>query len=124
MPNETIDRDRGKRIGQAMTRRGHRKAMALAAELKISPAALTKWKQGHAMSLENACRLADLLDVSMDWLMLGRNAPDWLQADQLNTQEADLIDRLRRRPAYIIKLFIALLAEIPQVPPADEVRSF
>ncbi|WP_417675069.1 helix-turn-helix domain-containing protein [Roseibium sp.] len=124
MPNETIDRDRGKRIGQAMARRGHRKAMALAAELDISPAALTKWKQGHAMSLENACRLADLLDVSMDWLMLGRNAPDWLQADQLNTQEADLIDRLRRRPAHIIQLFAALLAEIPQVPPSDNVRSF
>jgi transcriptional regulator with XRE-family HTH domain len=124
MANETIDRDRGKRIEQAMMRRGHRKAMALAAELDISPAALTKWKQGHAMSLENACRLADLLDVSMDWLLLGRNAPDWLQADQLNTQEADLIDRLRRRPAHIIQLFAALLSEIPQVPPADNGRPF
>lgn len=123
MPNETTDRDRGKRIEQAMATRGRRKAMALAAELDISPAALTKWKQGHAMSLENACRLAELLDVSMDWLMLGRNAPDWLQANQLNTQEADLIDRLRRRPAHIIQLFAALLTEIPQVPPSDEARS-
>lgn len=116
MAGDKIDRDRGKRIDQAMNEKGHRKAMALAAELSISPAALTKWKQGHAMSLGNACSLANVLDVSLDWLILGRNSPDWLQLDQLNSQEVDLITNLRCRPAHIVRLFLALITEIPKLP--------
>ncbi|MEP2707825.1 MAG: helix-turn-helix transcriptional regulator [Roseibium sp.] len=116
MVSYKIDRDRGKRIDQAMNEKGHRKAMALAAELSISPAALTKWKQGHAMSLENACSLANVLNVSLDWLVLGRNSPEWLQLNQLNSQEVDLITNLRSRPAHIARLFLALVAEIPKLP--------
>lgn len=114
MQPDTRDRERGKRIDQAMSSRGHGKALALAAELDISPAALTKWRQGHAMSLANACRLASLLDVSLDWLLLGRNSPDWLQSDQLAALEASLIDGLRRRPPKILQLFVELVEAIPE----------
>jgi transcriptional regulator with XRE-family HTH domain len=96
-----------------MTVRGHRKMMALAAELNISPAALSKWKKGHSMSIEHACRLAALLDVSLDWMLMGRNAPEWLQKDQLTHLELKLIEDLKQRPPHITPIVLAIVSEIP-----------
>jgi transcriptional regulator with XRE-family HTH domain len=116
MDQSQIDRDRGIRLKQAMAMRGHHKAMALAAELSISPAALTKWTQGHAMSVNHARKLASLLHVSLDWLLMGRNGPDLLQSDHLSALELDLIGKLRERPARITKLLIGLTVEMPKTP--------
>ncbi|WP_417708962.1 helix-turn-helix domain-containing protein [Roseibium aggregatum] len=114
MGSQDIDKDRGDRLTQAMRSRGHRKAMALAAELNISPAAITKWKQGHAMSIENACNLANFLDISLDWLLLGRNGPDWLLPNNMSKQELELVEKLRARPARIVKFLLSLVTEIPE----------
>lgn len=115
MDQPKIDRARGSRLKQAIIASGHRKATALAAELSISPAAITKWIQGHAMSVDHARNLAAVLNVSLDWLLMGRNGPDWLRPDQLSDLERDLIEKLRERPVRITKLFIGLTTEIPKV---------
>jgi len=60
-----------------------------------------------------------LLDVSLDWLLMGRNSADWLRPNQLSETEADLIGRLRERPARIGQLLIRLTAEIPALPPPE-----
>ena len=120
MNSQQIDRERGTRLRQAMVTRGHRKATALAAELDISPAAITKWTQGHAMSVDHACNLAVLLDISLDWLLMGRNGPDWLQPNQLSELELDLIGRLRDRPARISDLLIRLVNEMPKIPISEQ----
>ena len=120
MKDQHVDRDRGARLRQAAMMRGNHKAGALAAELEISPAAVTKWTQGHAMSINHACRLAVLLDISLDWLLLGRNGPDWLQPDQLSQYEIDLIGQLRARPARITGLLTRLAAEMPTSPPSAQ----
>ena len=120
MNSQQIDRERGTRLRQAMMTRGHRKATALAAELDISPAAITKWTQGHAMSVDHACNLAVLLDISLDWLLMGRNGPDWLQPNQLSELELDLIGRLRERPTRIVELLIRLVTEIPKIPISEQ----
>ncbi len=114
MPNPNINKERGARLDQAMVRRGQRKAMALAAELKLSPAAISKWRQGHAMSVENACRLSVLLDVSLDWLLMGRAEPGPTPTHELKDLELDLVDKLRRRPTRIGKLLLGLITEIPE----------
>ncbi len=90
--------------------------MALAAELGVSTAAISKWKQGHTISLENACKLARSLDVSLDWLAMDRNSPEWLQKDQLSHMEIDLLEKMQRRPSRIMKLCLAIVAEIPEHP--------
>lgn len=113
MQGHDIDLGRGARLRQAIEARGHRKMMALAAELNISSAALSKWTQGHAMSVNHACRLSDLLDVSLDWLLMGRNGPEWLRQDRLNRVETELLEKLRHRPARVARLMVAILAEIP-----------
>lgn len=117
MSNQPIDKQRGKRITKAMKWRGHNKAMALAVELGVSPAAMSKWIHGHPMTLDNACLLAHSLDVSLDWLALGRNAPDWVQRDQLTDQELELLEILQRRPSSILGPILAILAEIPEQDP-------
>jgi transcriptional regulator with XRE-family HTH domain len=120
MDQPQIDSERGIRLKQAMAIRGHHKAMAVAAELSISPAALTKWTQGHAMSVDHARKLAALLNVSLDWLLMGRNGPDLLQVDHLSALELDLIGKLRERPARITKLFIGLAIEMPKTPTSEQ----
>ena len=114
MQSQELDPGRAARLRRAIEVRGHRKMMALAAELNISSAALSKWTQGHAMSVEHACRLSDLLDVSLDWLLMGRNGPEWLRQDGLNSVEAQLIDSLRQRPERIANLLTAIVAEFPR----------
>jgi transcriptional regulator with XRE-family HTH domain len=114
MQSHELDPARAARLREAIKARGHRKMMALAAELDISSAALSKWTQGHAMSVEHACRLSDLLDVSLDWLLMGRNGPEWQREEGLNRIEAQLIDSLRHRPERIANLLAAIVAEIPR----------
>ena len=63
---------RGSRIGQALKARGVRKQQALATVLNVHESAITRWKNGAAMSLENAIALCAALDISADWLLLGR----------------------------------------------------
>ncbi len=72
------------------------------------------------MSVDHARTLAALLNVSLDWLLMGRNGPDWLRPDQLSELELDLIGKLRERPVRVTKLFIGLTAEIPKVPASDQ----
>lgn len=105
-----------------METRGHRKATALAANLNISPAAITKWTQGHSMSIDHACDLAVVLDVSLDWLLMGRNGPDWLRPDELTKVELDLIDQLRARPTRFGHLLNALVREIPPLQTRADTR--
>ena len=115
MKSPQVDKNRGIRLKHAMETRGYRKATALAASLDISPAAITKWTQGHAMSLDHVANLAHLLDVSLDWLLMGRNEPDWLRQDQLTAVECEIIEKMRARPPRLATLLSRLLGEIPAV---------
>lgn len=114
MQNLIIDRDRGDRIARAIEKHDLCKAMALAAELGVSEAAVSKWKHGHTMSLENACMLASKLDVSLDWLLLGRDTPEWLETKQISKRDIEIFEQSKRRRDRIVKLLVALLVDIPK----------
>jgi transcriptional regulator with XRE-family HTH domain len=64
----------GGRIRQAMQRAGHVKLASLAEEIGVSESSLSRWCNGHDISLANAVALADCLEVSLDWLVIGRTA--------------------------------------------------
>lgn len=66
------DIQRGRRIRKAIASSKIVKAYALAVEMDVSIAAVSKWQNGGEISLHNACELARLTDVSLDWLLLGR----------------------------------------------------
>ena len=67
---------RGERIREALAKRGVRKQQALAAELEVHESAITRWKENKEMSLANAVALSAALDISLDWLLLGRGTID------------------------------------------------
>lgn len=113
IPPQKIDRERGRRIRQALGARGPQKMMALAADLEISPAAVSKWVQGHAMSIDNARRLSDILGISLDWLLCGAHRPTEVTAARLTGLEQELIKHLRDRPAHVLPLLTRLVSEIP-----------
>ncbi|MGB3313952.1 MAG: helix-turn-helix domain-containing protein [Albidovulum sp.] len=116
----TYDNDaskRGERIRHAIKIAGRPKLMALAASLDVSPAALSKWRYGQNISLENICRLALQLDVSLDWLLLERGSPKSHRDANGSRTDQELVELLTLRPTKITKLLTALVREIPEKHP-------
>ncbi|KMO34063.1 hypothetical protein VQ03_23965 [Methylobacterium tarhaniae] len=107
------DHNRGKRIREAMALNNVRKSQALAAELDVSAAAVSRWQSGGHLSLESACALAQRLDVSLDWLLLGRGTMDWHRYNTLSPAELQHVMTLRKHPQSMRTLIFNLLAEIP-----------
>ena len=71
--------------------------MALAFDLDVHQSTITRWKEDGPMSLSSACRLCEVLDISLDWLILGRGFMDQhkLPADGSGANAADM-QRFRR----------------------------
>lgn len=101
-------RRRGERIHIAIQQRGATKLTALAAELGVTAGALTRWRQGGPLSLENGIRLCEVLDVSLDWLVMGRVPPDHHRQDAFNQDRQRLLRALNAMPpgsdAYVASL--------------------
>ncbi|MCM2477468.1 helix-turn-helix transcriptional regulator [Rhizobium sp. CG5] len=110
------DRIRGQRIRRAMADRNFSKTQALAAELKVSVAAVSRWQNGGHVSLKNACDFAQRLDVSLDWLLLGRGNIDWHRDNQLTSAELQWILSLRTQPPKIRSLLTDLVQALSQSP--------
>jgi transcriptional regulator with XRE-family HTH domain len=66
--------ERGQRLALAMQARGIGKQDALAYELGVHPSAISRWKEGGTISLGSAIDLCLRLQISLDWLVLGRGA--------------------------------------------------
>lgn len=64
------------RLASAFAARDVRKLQALAVDLGVDESAISRWKRGRSISLDNVARLCVALDVSMDWLVLGRGDMD------------------------------------------------
>ncbi len=60
------------------------------------------------MSLDHASRICVVLDVSMDWLILGRGEIEGHKRPDASDAEQRLIDSLRRLPPLATDLLTAL----------------
>lgn len=67
---------RGQRLRAALQARDVTKQQFLAARLGIHESSLTRWMQDGPMALDSAMALATELDLSLDWLLLGRGSMD------------------------------------------------
>ncbi|KQQ61537.1 MULTISPECIES: helix-turn-helix transcriptional regulator [Rhizobium/Agrobacterium group] len=106
------DQARGKRIREAIASHKVRKIHALAAELNVSVAAVSRWQNGGHTSLENVCSLAELLDVSLDWLLLGRGTMNWHSDKSISATELQSVLLLRNRSKVFQARLLALLEAI------------
>ncbi|MGE7367925.1 helix-turn-helix domain-containing protein [Neorhizobium sp. NPDC001467] len=107
-----VNVERGRRIRQALAMCGHSKVTGIAAELGISPAAFSKWLQGHAMGVDHACELAHTLGVSLDWLLAGD--PQAEASRPLSKLERNLLDLLQHRSPEITVLMTKIASAIPK----------
>lgn len=66
------DPARGARLTAAMQSRGYTLNCQICFELGVTESSLSRWRSGEAMSVPVAIRLAEILEVSLDWLIVGR----------------------------------------------------
>ncbi|MEP3430171.1 MAG: helix-turn-helix transcriptional regulator [Roseibium sp.] len=116
MPYKDVSYERGKRIRYAIKISGQPKLLSLAEELGVSPGAVSKWRYGQNFSLDNICKFATTLDVSLDWLLLGRGLPDTHEGSDLSDAEQELILLLRARPQRFANILLSLVREVPEPP--------
>lgn len=102
---------RGERIREALAARGVRKQQALAAELSVHESAVTRWKENRQMSLDNAVALGVALDVSLDWLLLGRGTMDSHRAPPAGDALAQIGGRLGPRSLALLLSAIESIAD-------------
>jgi transcriptional regulator with XRE-family HTH domain len=62
----------GERLRLAMLKRGMCKLSAMACSVGVSESAISRWRSGGAMTLSNVAAVCNALDISADWLVLGR----------------------------------------------------
>ncbi|WP_275531687.1 helix-turn-helix domain-containing protein [Ensifer aridi] len=78
----------GDRLEIALNARGIKKQMAFAAQLGVDDSLVSRWLRGNGLSMQNAIRVCEVLDVSLDWLLLGRGTIDsHRHLDQLERYE-------------------------------------
>ena len=94
-------RNRGYRVRHVMKARGIHKQFALAIDLGIDQSTLSRWSNGATLSAENAIKLSMALDVSLDWLLLGRGHMEQHKQQKLSHSEWQLILKLRWLPDEI-----------------------
>lgn len=70
--------------------------MALALDLNVHESAISRWRKGGPMTLDNAAKLSEVLDISLDWLVLGRGDMDRHTAEPLRSGEVEILQSLRR----------------------------
>jgi transcriptional regulator with XRE-family HTH domain len=103
---------RGERLAFALRLRRVPKMTALAADLDVDESAISRWRKGGAMSLGSAGRLCEVLDISLDWLVLGRGEAEGHKRFAVNPQERELILLVRGLPPVSIQGLAQLLAPL------------
>lgn len=67
---------RGARLVAAMEARQISKLSVLAAELRVSESAVSRWRNNGPMTVENVKGVCRALDISADWYLLARGHMD------------------------------------------------
>lgn len=112
-----MSKERARRLQDALDLRGRRKRYAVACEIGVNPSSLTRWLQGDPISIEHAIRLCLLLDISLDWLLLGRGAPEPTMTQGLTAAEQRLLETCRMLRPEVPELLIGLLEAAKAKPP-------
>lgn len=76
----------------------------------MDESAISRWKKGRSISLENAAQVCDALDISLDWLVMGRGSIDAHRREAAPDSRSD--PRSDPRGAIVREAF-------PDMPPAQ-----
>lgn len=110
--NQTPPPLRGNRLAEAMLLRGWNKQTALAEALGVKPSAVSRWLKNGSLSLDHAVALCDFLDISLDWLMLGRGLPEGGRPSAPERLAARTSESVQTRAQEALATFTAALPEL------------
>jgi transcriptional regulator with XRE-family HTH domain len=101
------------RLNQALQKRGIRKMYALAVDLGVDESAISRWRRGGPISLTHVVDLCRYLDVSLDWLLMGRGTLDMHKDVYAKYSEHRLfracVDTTENAPAHVVDALLVLL---------------
>jgi transcriptional regulator with XRE-family HTH domain len=103
---------RGNRLAEAMRLRGWNKQTALAEALGVKPSAVSRWLKNGSLSLDHAVALCDFLNISLDWLMLGRGTPDLARWPIPERPDERSLPSIQVRARQALDAFTATLPEL------------
>lgn len=89
---------RGDRLSNALRARKVPKHYALAVDIGVDQSAISRWKKDGSISTDHVARLCEVLDMSADWLLLGRGNMDSHKHFSASVAERELITLLRSLP--------------------------
>ncbi|MDD7910970.1 helix-turn-helix transcriptional regulator [Pseudovibrio exalbescens] len=72
----------GERLQAISHAQGWTKQLSLASALNVDVSTVSRWLRGGKVSVEHLIALSELLNVSLDWLLLGRGTPTGDRTDQ------------------------------------------
>lgn len=110
----------GQRLKLALKARGIHKQMAFAAEMSVNESAVSRWQRGGGLSLANAMRVCEILDISLDWLLLGRGTMDWHRQRRAG-QKADTDAMTAGLPEPIVSALTKLADAIREAARPDRI---
>lgn len=76
MPHSFSSAAHGERLRIAIQQRGMSKLSVVACAVGVTESAVSRWRSGGAMTLGNVAIVCQRLDISADWLVLGRGHMD------------------------------------------------
>ena len=112
---------RGERLSFALRLRRLPKMTSLAAELGVDESAISRWRKDGAISLHSASRLCEVLDISLDWLVLGRGDIEGHSPFPTTGPERELVRLIRGLPApsadALEQMLAPIVARLEELPP-------
>lgn len=88
--------------------------MALAMDLSVHESAISRWRKGGPMSLEHAARISEVLNISLDWLVLGRGEMNPLTQNELAEEEHELLRLARGLKRSAVRRLVSFLQDLDQ----------
>lgn len=105
---------RGERLRRAFVARGVHKQMSLAVQLGVDESAISRWQRNQGLSLEHAAALCEALDISLDWLVLGRGYMDLHRCPDSSRAHGEAAAKIASLPASILAAIDTLALAISQ----------
>ncbi len=106
------NQDIGKRIEYALQYSRVKKLSALALELGVDDSAISRWRTNGNISIKNAGNLCSALDISLDWVVLGRGSIHQHKNFYANDTEQEIIFLLRQLEPETAVLIINLIRKL------------
>lgn len=109
------NRDHGERLRLAIKQRGMCKLSVVAWAVGVTESAVSRWQKGGAMTTGNVAIVCECLDISADWLLLGRGNMDMHLSEVVGGFPKITQNLARLSPEARLKLhhFLAALVDPP-----------